>query len=154
MCWNVMRIGSDGLRRATNTRCYVRFQEAFAYIHIHLPWTDGKSTLKMKPLQKVKPKSDKARIQTWIFCLPGRNTCQYSQILKNIFIGSSVVRCSHWTHQEQEEVGKREEVGERRAFEFSKQSRLCSDYTVLVLITMDGVACPCVNCGCQPSIWP
>lgn len=74
----------------------------------------------MKPLQEVKPKSDKARIQTWIFCLPGRNTCQYSQILKNIFIGSSVVQCSHWTHQEEEEVGKREEVGERRAFEFSK----------------------------------
>jgi len=66
----------------------------------------------MKPLQKVKPKSGKARIQTWIFRLPGLNTFQYSQSLKNIVIGSSSVQCTHETHQEEEEGAKTEEGGE------------------------------------------
>lgn len=73
----------------------------------------------MKELQ-VKPKSDKARRQTWIFHLPGPSTFQNNQNLKNIVIGSSLVQGSSLTHQEEEEVAKRVEVGERRAFEFSK----------------------------------
>lgn len=82
--------------------------------------TKGLSVLKTKPLWKVKLKSDKARTQTWIFCLPGLNAFQYIQILKNIVTGSSIVQCSHETHQEEEEMAKREEVGERKASEFSK----------------------------------
>lgn len=84
---------------------------------------NGESLLKMKPLPKVKPKSDKARTQNWIFCLPGLNTFQYIQILKNIIIGSSLVQCTRQTHQEEREA-KREEAGERRLSEFSKQSLL------------------------------
>lgn len=72
----------------------------------------GTSVLKMKPRQKVKPKRGKARIQTSIFCLPGLNTSQHIQILKNIVIGSSSVQCTHETHQEEEEGAKTEEVGE------------------------------------------
>lgn len=76
----------------------MRFQEAVTYIISFNPYefkpcegANGESILRMKPLLKVKLKSD-TRTQTWIFRLPGLNTFQYIQILKNIITGSCIVQ--------------------------------------------------------------
>lgn len=58
--------------------------------------------------------SDKAGTQTLTFCLSGLNTFQYIPIVENIIIGSSIVQCTRWTYQEEEEeAAKREEVNGR-----------------------------------------
>lgn len=58
--------------------------------------------------------SDRARTHTLTFCLSGLNTFQYTPIVKNIMIGSSIVQCTGWTYQEEEEeAAKREEVNGR-----------------------------------------
>lgn len=146
----------------TNIWDYMRFQDAFTYnlsLNTSVTLWRREWWVHLKEEAPAESQTEKWHHQdTNLNLLPvleGLKTFQDIHILKKYYYWPK--RCSMYsldTPGRGEGGGEKGRSGREESFWIVQIVHPWLWLHHYFLITMDGVACPCVNCGCKTSTWP